>query len=80
MKLLQITAIPALLALLDIQEAIITIDPMVTQTDIVRLLREKKADYVLTLKGNHPTLYTQVKNWFIQAQSNHFECLDVSYV
>jgi len=37
------------LALLDIQEAIITIDPMVTQTDIVRLLREKKADYVLTL-------------------------------
>jgi predicted transposase YbfD/YdcC len=67
------------LELLDIQGAIITIDAMVTQTDIVRLIREKKAEYVLTLKGNHPTLYAQVKDWFIQAQSNNFEGIDVSY-
>lgn len=75
----EITAIPALLELLDIQGAIITIDAMGTQTDIVRLIREKKADYVLTLKGNHPTLYSQVKDWFIRAQSNNFEGIDVSY-
>jgi predicted transposase YbfD/YdcC len=75
----EITAIPALLQLLDIQGAIITIDAMGTQTDIVRQIRDKKADYVLTLKANHPTLYHQVKNWFIQAQNNQFEGIDVSY-
>jgi len=75
----EITAIPALLELLDIQGAIITIDAMGTQTDIVRQIREKKADYVLTLKANHPTLYTQVKDWFIQSQSNDFEGIEISY-
>lgn len=75
----EITAIPALLALLDIEGAIITIDAMGTQTDIVRQIRDKKADYVLTLKANHPTLYNQVKNWFIQAQNNQFEGIEVSY-
>ena len=38
---------------------------MGTQTEIVRLIREKKADYVLALKTNHPTLHAQVKNWFL---------------
>ncbi len=23
-----------------------------------------KANYILALKGNHPTLHTHVKNWF----------------
>ena len=27
---------------------------------------------VLTLKGNHPTLYQQVSNWFEQARANEF--------
>ncbi len=52
----EITAIPALLELIDIKGAIVTIDAMGTQTEIVRLIRAKKADYVLTLKSNHPTL------------------------
>lgn len=54
----EITAIPALLELIDIKGAIVTIDAMGTQTEIVRLIREKKADYVLALKSNHPTLYS----------------------
>lgn len=40
----EITAIPALLELLDISGAIITIDAMGTQTEIVRQIRQKKAD------------------------------------
>ncbi len=35
---------------------------MGTQTEIVRLIRAEKADYVLALKTNHPTLHSQVKN------------------
>ncbi len=38
----EITAIPALLELIDIKGAIVTIDAMGTQTEIVRLIREKK--------------------------------------
>ncbi len=52
----EITAIPALLELIDITGAIITIDAMGTQAEIVRLTSQKKADYVVTLKSNHLTL------------------------
>jgi predicted transposase YbfD/YdcC len=75
----EITAIPALLELLDISGAIITIDAMGTQTEIVRQIQNKKADYVLALKANHPTLYTQVKQWFELAQKNNFKGVEVSY-
>ncbi len=75
----EITAIPALLELIDIQGAIITIDAMGTQTEIVRLIRAKKADYVLALKTNHPTLHAQVKNWFDKAHASDFEAIKVSH-
>ncbi len=35
-------------------------------------------DYVLALKANHPTLYSQVKEWFEQAQAQQFHGIDVS--
>jgi predicted transposase YbfD/YdcC len=75
----EITAIPALLELIDIQGAIITIDAMGTQTEIVRLIRAKKADYVLALKTNHPTLYQEVKKWFESSLANNFEGINVSH-
>ncbi|WP_137669652.1 ISAs1 family transposase, partial [Sphaerospermopsis reniformis] len=42
----EITAIPALLELLDITGSIITIDAMGTQTEIANKIIDKKADYV----------------------------------
>ena len=66
----EITAIPALLELIDVTGAIITMDAMGTQTDIIRLIRQKKAHYVVTLKSNHPTLYNQVKTWFETARTH----------
>ncbi|MEG4898487.1 ISAs1 family transposase, partial [Microcoleus sp. F10-B4] len=74
----EITAIPALLELIDVTGAIITMDAMGTQTEIVRLIRQKKADYVVTLKKNHPTLYKQVKTWFETARANQFGGIEVS--
>lgn len=74
----EITAIPALLELIDIAGAIITIDAMGTQAEIVRLIRQKKADYIVTLKSNHPTLYNQVKTWFEMAKAQQFEGIEVS--
>jgi len=75
----EITAIPALLQLLDITGCIITIDAMGTQTEIVEQIVTKGADYILSLKANHPTLYAQVKAWFEFAQSKSFEGIEHSY-
>ncbi len=75
----EITAIPALLELIDISGAIITIDAMGTKTEIVRLIRQKKADYVVALKSNHPTLYNQVKDWFATAKTQNFIGSEMSY-
>ena len=75
----EITAIPALLELLDISGCIITIDAMGTQTAIAQQIVAKGSDYVLSLKANHPTLYAQVKGWFQTAQSTCFEGIEYSY-
>lgn len=48
----EIKAIPILLDLLDIAGCIITIDAMGTQREIAAKIIEKKANYLLALKGN----------------------------
>lgn len=75
----EITAIPALLELIEIKGAIVTIDAMGTQTDLVKTIREKKADYVLSLKANKPTLFAQVKEWFTTRREKKFEGIEYDY-
>ena len=60
----EITAIPELLKALNIKGHIVTIDAMGCQTDIAALIRKKRADYVLALKGNQGTLFNDVKLYF----------------
>jgi predicted transposase YbfD/YdcC len=74
----EITAIPALLELLDISGCIITIDAMGTQTEIAHRIKAQGADYILALKANHPTLYQEVEQWFENAQSSNFEGIEYS--
>ena len=74
----EITAIPELLDMLDISGCIITIDAMGTQKLIAEKIIAADADYILSLKDNHPTLHQQVKNWFETAQSIGFEGINVS--
>jgi predicted transposase YbfD/YdcC len=52
----EIDAIPQLLALLDIKGAVVTIDAMGAQRTIAGQIIDAGADYVLSLKDNHPTL------------------------
>jgi len=75
----EITAIPALLELLDVAGCIITIDAMGTQTAIAAQIQQANADYILALKANHPTLYQQVKDWFEQAEAQDFAGMGVSF-
>ena len=60
----EITAIPVLLEQLDLKGGIITTDAMGTQTAIAKQIHEAGADYILTLKANHPTLATDAWDWF----------------
>ncbi len=55
----EITAIPQLLDMLDLEGSTVTLDAMGCQKDIAQKLRESKADYALALKDNHKTLHTQ---------------------
>jgi predicted transposase YbfD/YdcC len=64
----EITAIPALLDLLDVTGHTITIDAMGCQRSIAKKIRDKGADYVLALKGNQGTLNDDVR-LFLQAEA-----------
>jgi predicted transposase YbfD/YdcC len=52
----EIIAIPKLLDLLQVEGAIVTIDAMGCQREIARKIIDKKADYILALKGNQGSL------------------------
>ena len=60
----EITAIPELLKLLDINGCIITIDAMGTQTEIAKTIVSGGGEYVLALKDNQKTLHDDVKLYF----------------
>jgi predicted transposase YbfD/YdcC len=61
----EITAIPALLALLALKGCIVTIDALGCQRAIAQKILEQGADYVLALKGNQPTLEQAVTRFFL---------------
>lgn len=62
----EITAIPKLLELLDLTNAVVTIDAMGCQYEIADKIRAKKADYLLALKGNQGELHEDVKLAFVE--------------
>jgi len=62
----EITAIPMLLEIIDLKDAIVTIDAMGTQKTIAKEIIDRKGDYVLALKGNQGTLHEDVKYYFEQ--------------
>jgi predicted transposase YbfD/YdcC len=67
----EITAIPELLDLIDVEGDIVTIDAMGCQTDIAAKVREKGADYVLAVKDNHPTLHEDINEYFNWIEKEH---------
>jgi predicted transposase YbfD/YdcC len=64
----EITAIPALLKVLNVSGCIVTIDAMGCQKAIAQQIVEQEADYVLALKPNHATLYAAVVQQFQEAR------------
>jgi predicted transposase YbfD/YdcC len=68
----EITAIPRLLEILDVEGALVTIDAIGCQKDIAASIREKKGDYLLTVKDNQPTLREDIQDCFQRASDSGF--------
>ncbi|MBZ0300174.1 MAG: ISAs1 family transposase, partial [Anaerolineae bacterium] len=75
----EITAIRQLLDDLYLAGAIVTLDAMGTQTAIAQKIRDKKADYVLALKGNQGKLHADIQEWFAWADQQQFRDMPHSY-
>jgi predicted transposase YbfD/YdcC len=62
----EITAIPKLLDLIDVEGAIVTIDAAGCQKNIAAQIVDGKGDYVLSLKGNQGKLFDDV-SWLLDS-------------
>ena len=80
----EITAIPELLAMLDIENSIITLDAMGCQQEIAKQIIQQKANYILALKGNHSGMQGELEAWWhkcereVLSKDNHAEYKEIS--
>jgi predicted transposase YbfD/YdcC len=69
----EITAIPELIKVLELSGCIVTIDAIGCQKEIVKLISQQNADYVITLKKNQGHLYDEVEQLFKAEISKSFQ-------
>lgn len=74
----EIVAIPALLDMMAIEGAVVTIDAMGCQRAIAKKIIAKKADYLIALKGNQGTLRADVALFVAEQKANGFQDAAVS--
>ncbi len=74
----EIVAIPKLLDMLAIEGAIVTIDAMGCQRAIAKKIIDKKADYVLALKGNQGSLREDVELFAAEQKAKDFKDTTIS--
>jgi predicted transposase YbfD/YdcC len=72
----EITAIPALLELLDLHGALVTIDAMGCQKAIAQKIVDQGGDYALTVKDNQPHLLADIQLRFAEAFDTDFAGLE----
>jgi predicted transposase YbfD/YdcC len=72
----ELGALPALLGSVSIEGSIVSMDAMYTQKSVTTTILQKKADYLMGLKGNQGNLLDEVTNFFDQANAISFEGLE----
>jgi len=75
----EIVAIPKLLDMLAIEGAVVTIDAMGYQRAIAQKIVDKKADYILALKGNQGSLRDDVELFAKEQKANGFKDTTISH-
>jgi predicted transposase YbfD/YdcC len=73
----EITAIPELMKLLDLQGAVVTIDAAGCQKKIAQQIVEQGGDYILQLKGNQGSLHNETVMLFDQCLTD--DCHGIAY-
>ena len=73
----EITALPALLKMLDVKGCVVTMDAMGCQKELAKQVIEQGGDYVLCLKGNQGSLHEEARYFFEEAKKMKFR--DVPY-
>ena len=73
----EITAVPELLAQLDISGCVVTLDALNTQTAVAKQIVDAGADYILPVKKNQGTLYQDLEMLFDGFEQTHYQ--SVSY-
>lgn len=63
----ELAAIPELLSVLELRGCLVSLDALGCQRDIARQIRDRDADYLLSVKGNQPTLHQALQNAFTDA-------------
>jgi predicted transposase YbfD/YdcC len=69
----EITAIPALLERIDLEGALVSIDAIGCNPNIAQNIVDAKADYLLAVKDNQPTLHAEIKSYFQTAPSGEVD-------
>jgi predicted transposase YbfD/YdcC len=72
----EITAIPELLKILELEGGLVSIDAMGCQTKIAQTIVDQGADYVLALKANQGNLYEDVTQLFELAHQQNFKDIE----
>ena len=72
----EITAIPELLNVLDVNDCIVTIDAMGCQKKIADQIISQGGDYVFGLKGNQGNLHKEVEEFFTGADEQYIDSFD----
>ena len=57
----EIVAVPQLMDMLDLKGCVVTADALNCQKTVAQKAVEKKADYVLAVKGNHPIMHDEIR-------------------
>jgi predicted transposase YbfD/YdcC len=69
----EITAIPALVERLDLAGALVSIDAMGCNPTIAQSILDAKADYLLAVKDNQPTLHADIESYFDTSPASEVE-------
>jgi predicted transposase YbfD/YdcC len=67
----EITVLPKLLEMLNLNNAVVTIDAMGCQKAVVEQVVRQKGDYLISLKGNQGRLHDEAKGFFEAVLENH---------
>lgn len=72
----EMTAIPKLLAQLDISGCVVTIDAIGTQTEIAKAIVKANADYILAVKKNQKTLFEDLSTLFDGFEQDEYQTVE----